>query len=701
MALVIPTIFTATNKLSPELQKMRGDVISFANSAERKFGKFDKTVRSLVPGLNSVQKSFSQLASTGAALGAGFLGASSFNSLANYEAAVDSFRVIVSDLNDTQFSVFENKIMEVAKITKRGGTEVATAFEKIAGINEKFAATADGLGDVTQATITLAKASRMELGVAAENLVGIMNQFSFGTNQANRTINALAAGQAIGAANISQTAESFTIFGAVAADSNITLEQSVGLIQTLGKFSLYGAEAGTKLRGVIMRLQRAGLGYASGQFKINDALKDTNKFLDHLKTQKEKDIIVNKLFGVENVTAGRILLNNIGLYEEFTQRVTGTTEAYKAAEINSGNLRMQIQQLGAAWENALISNTNAGAGMKTISDVVVYLTNNIQGLLTGIVAAVKTFAIYTAAVWTIKKAFVAWNVTLGISSALLGNSALAMAGNTTALAAQNATLVIARALGLGYAASTETATAATIGFNAALAANPVFFIVGGILALTAALVGYNYIQNQSNEAVAESIRLKNEDFINAERNAIDKLTESYVQNNIERKKAIAFGLSERAMQARNEIAKYEAQRTEAAIAMNKYQVGSYEYQIAQGKQTNAEQTIATRKRQLGVIQEEAIRAKSEGFISGVNLYNITQGKPLNFMSQSEIDKFMKKEQSPVTPEIFLEEMKTKIKNELSITINNQSNGTATVESGGKSFSVQPGIISTKELQAAK
>lgn len=345
-AFVIPSIFTAIDKFTGPVKGM-GDALSkFSKKGEVEAAFLERRLRGISKAAFDVSgKAFL----AGAAIATPL--ALAVNEARKFEDSLASFRTIVSDLSDKDFVKFNDKIQEIGQSQKRSFNDVASSFEKIAGLNAKFAETAEGIGAVSNAAITLSKASRMELGPSAESLVGIMNQFSFGAEEANRTINTLAAGQSAGAATIAQTAEAFVNFGSVAAGANLTLEQSVGLIQTLGKFSLFGSEAGTKLRGAILRIQKAGIGYASGQFQINDALEEANKKMGKLRTAKQKDAFLNKLFGAENIATGRILLNNIGSFNEFTKQVTGTSEAQKQAAINSATMNERLLQMRAQMQN--------------------------------------------------------------------------------------------------------------------------------------------------------------------------------------------------------------------------------------------------------------------------------------------------------------------------------------------------------------
>lgn len=445
--------------------------------------------REFAMGTKAIGRQVASYLTVGSAFTAGgLLARESFNEAKNYEEAVDSFHTIVSELNDVQFKPFQDKIDQVAKDTRRSGTEVAQSFEKIAGINAKFAETANGLGMVSKAAITLGKAAKMDLGASAESLVGIMNQFSFAADQADRTINALAAGQAVGAASISETAEAFTIFGAEAARTNTSIEKSIGLVQTLAKFNLRGSEAGTKIRGVINRLQRAGLGYASGQFVINDALKQTNTILQKLKTNKEKDLFLNGLLGIENGTAGRLLLQNVGLYEEFTRAVTGTNEAYKAAAINTSNLATSVRELGASWSRVITGSKTGKELTNQLSGAIKWLAENMEDVVYWAAELAKGYLFWkatTASVYLL-------NGAIGVYNALFTRSVVLTYANSTAQAAYITTSKIgATVLGV---LNGELSV-----MNALMAVNPAALVVGSIAALTAGIYLLDKAQRKYNE----------------------------------------------------------------------------------------------------------------------------------------------------------------------------------------------------------
>jgi len=491
----IPTIYTAVDNYSANVKAMEKATSSFGSKIEAVSNKSEKLFKNLTPGLSDASKQFLQMASS-ASVVAGVIATARFSatSIMEYETAVQSFRTIVSELNDIDFAKFKDAITDVAKESGKSTTDVATAFEKIAGLNAKFAETPAAISAVTSAAITLSKASRDELGVSAENLVGILNQFSLGATEANRTINVLAAGQAVGAASISQTSESFKVFGAVAKQSNLSLEQSVALTEVLASKQIMGAEAGTALRGTLVRLKASGLGYKSGLFDTRDALEEVNQKYNKLKTAKEKDALLDKVFGTINLTTGSILMNNIKLYDKFTKGVTNTTEAKNAAEINSKTLATALDRLKDKWITMITTSEGAGVGLSKVKDIIKLVTDNLDQIVSIGINVIKFFALWKVANIAMKGLMIANNVLLGIQNALRLESTALLGTNTVALTAS----AIAHDV---MAASIAISTGNMAAFNAVMMANP----IGATILALALLAGAFYGVNKAIDAFDEPL----------------------------------------------------------------------------------------------------------------------------------------------------------------------------------------------------
>jgi len=116
-------------------------------------------------------------------------------------------------------------------------------------------------------------------------------------------------------------------------------------------------------------------------FNINDALNDANKISSKLTTQRAKDTFILKTFGAENITAGKILLANIDVYKKYTQGVTDTSEAQKAAEINSNTLSVRYEELKNSLVNMLTSNDKTVSGLEDIKSMLAFVTDNLEAII--------------------------------------------------------------------------------------------------------------------------------------------------------------------------------------------------------------------------------------------------------------------------------------------------------------------------------
>lgn len=501
--LTVNTVFAAIDKFTKPVKAMEQSTMSFAQKATTATAMAERGFRKLT---SPLQKLNQMLGGFGLALGGTLIIGNVITSLKDYESAIASAMAITGKMTKEEFKPYQEQIELTAKITKKSTTDIAKAFEIIGSAKPELLANAEALGLTTKAAITLSKASGDDLQSSAMSLTGVMNQFSLGAENAERVMNVLAAGSVAGSANITNVAESMKNFGSVAASANLSVEESVALVEVLGKFGLFGAEAGTKLRGSILQLQKANLGYASGQFNTNDALVEAQKQMDKLSTAAQKDAYLIKLFGAENVSSGKILLNNIGLFNEYTKSVTGTNTAVEQANVKSNTFTNRLAELQAKWITLITTNQEANRGIGLVTSAIAFLTDNLETIIAttlvflGVLAAYKIALIGAKiALFAVKIATIAYNVVLGISNALQGKSALYLAGNTIAYKAFRATIFLTTAATSAWNAVlksvifvTKLWTTAQYAINVALTANPIGAIIMLVVALIAAIISIIY-----------------------------------------------------------------------------------------------------------------------------------------------------------------------------------------------------------------
>lgn len=220
-----------------------------------------------------------------------------------------------------------------------GAVGAANAFSLLASQIDVSKIGMGGLEELQRKTITLAQASGMSMEDAANSMAGTINQFGLQASEAGRVINVLAAGSKYGAAEIPQLAESFKVVGAACNAAGLSVESTAGAIEVLSKNNLKGAEAGTALRNIVLKMQTA-MGVDFSKTSLQEALV---KLKPHMKDAT----YMSKLFGMENVAAAQFLVANSDMVKEMTDRVTNTNVATEQAAIRTDTWSEKMKRITA------------------------------------------------------------------------------------------------------------------------------------------------------------------------------------------------------------------------------------------------------------------------------------------------------------------------------------------------------------------
>lgn len=216
-------------------------------------------------------------------------------------------------------------------------TEISDSFGIIGSQRPELLKNAEALKQVTQDAIYLSIAGKDQLEPSAKALTTVMNQMNLGAEDSRRIINAIAAGSQAGAGDIRYITEAFEKSGTTANMMNISLEQQIGLIETIAPKYSEAAVAGTSLDRVLLIMQKNNIGYKDGVFDLGRAIDDINDRF----SKGEK---ATALFGPEHAKMATILANSRSEVERYTLAVTGTNKAVEQANINSGVSEVKQQQ---------------------------------------------------------------------------------------------------------------------------------------------------------------------------------------------------------------------------------------------------------------------------------------------------------------------------------------------------------------------
>jgi len=408
------------------------------------------------------------------------------------------------------FKTLEAEAKRLGSTTTLSASEVVNAFKLVGSAKPELLKDADALAKVTEQAIILAEASGTTLEGSVDALTGTLNQFGLGAEYAQQTIDALANGAQLGAAAIPDITTALQPFGTLASSIGISVEESVGLIETLADKGLKGAEAGTKLRNVLTNL-------ATAKALPREAVKELEKFGVNLELVSDTTVPISdrlrefskisgdatavvKVFGKANQVAGKILLDNVDRFDELNAGIGRSGTAQAQATQNTDNLDGAMKSLGSAWEGLILSFSEGDGVLKKLVDGIAnfvrFITENIGGIS-------KTIAIVGSALLAYK------TVTIAVGLAQKANAIF-----TTAWTIATKGLAVAQ----------KSATASQWLLNIAMNANPVGLILAGVVALATALYVFGDAIFNTNKELSEQ-----EKFTKAVTERQNELTSAYLK----------------------------------------------------------------------------------------------------------------------------------------------------------------------------
>lgn len=314
-----------------------------------------------------------------------------FETIKKFDQALADLSAITG-ATGKDLTYLKNQAIELGKATKGGAVQVVEAYKLIASAKPELLQNVEALNMVTESVLTLSKASGMELPDAATALTDAMNQFNASADESNRFIDALANGAKYGAAEIPQITEALLKFGAVAKSSNISIEESTALIELLAEKGLKGAEAGTALRNVLLKIsapdalpreaQKAILNLGISMDTLKDKTIPIQQKLEILKPILNDNAALVKIFGLENAVAARNVLENTTRLKELTSKMGEFGTAQEQANIRTNTLQGKTEKLSATYDSFILSlNNGKGVLSSFLSELADTFTFALEGLI--------------------------------------------------------------------------------------------------------------------------------------------------------------------------------------------------------------------------------------------------------------------------------------------------------------------------------
>ena len=542
----VETVFKAVDAMTAPLKSMEGSMKSLSGVSAAVNSKIKNDMKSAEMQLNAFGKKIKNGAKLVAAAAVAAAGAALIDSTKKYiefEDAVTRAGSKFVDLDVTSEDFKENledlqkAAIEVGSKTMFSAQDAAGALDKMAmaGLTSKQSIA------MLMGTTNLAAAAGLDLTSAVDMATDALGAFNLTKDEFGNPLDeaGLAASvdriadvvaKATNMANFDMNmwfesakngASTFTSLGG-------TLEEFTGMAAVLANAGIKGGEAGTALRNVMLNLSAPSASAAKAlktlgietydsagkMLPVMDILKQFENNLGDI-DDETKNGALKDIFGTRNVGSFLTLLSagtdQIEEYITTLENAGGT--ASNIAQAQQQSLKSQITLLKSAIEGIqlnvgkAIAENGGSAGLQKIIQMVNNINmdsvkNAIIGLMDLVAGAIQFFIGFAKVIWALRAPLLAIIGAITLYKATIMGTVIAMkAWNaiqviikaaqiawiaiTQGAAAANAVLTSSLA---AEAAATGTATAAQTGFNLAMLANPITWIVLGIIALIAVIV---------------------------------------------------------------------------------------------------------------------------------------------------------------------------------------------------------------------
>mgnify|MGYP003624272601 CR=1 FL=1 len=464
----VPAIFTAIDKFSGPVKRMSRSTQTFAQKAEVSIARLDRRMRRLGPSIGAMGKQMLGLAATGAIVaGVG----SAVRTIRDFEQANADLSAVMSSATGPQLEALSKDAERLGGITAKTATEVV-------GLQESFARLGFETPDIlnmTESTIAGSIAMNAELAETAELTGAMIKTFKdLESTDTTQVIDQMTLATQKSALNFVKLQTSLPIVAGASQAAGISFERTMALLGKLSDSGIDASSSATALRNIFLESAKEGLNY--------------EQILTKIEKNQNKLTAANDQFGKRAAVSATILSDNIRQTQELTdvlerakkgQDLSGAASIAAAKRLDT--LGGTITLLSSKWDSLLLASNKNTGGVGKMTSALKFLTENLETISMWVLRLAGFWVALKIALFAARMAMIAYNVILGISSALSATAAVSVGANTTALTAYNVMTKI-------VAITTKLWTGAQWLLNIALNANPIGLIILAIAALVAVTI---------------------------------------------------------------------------------------------------------------------------------------------------------------------------------------------------------------------
>lgn len=344
----LEAIFSAKDKLSAPMAKIRTGLSAFGKSAQGALGKANKAVDAGMRGVGRFSSAIG-VAGVASVAGLGFALRDVVEDGVQFERtmtfAAAQFPGMIR-AGTAEFEALQRAAEEVGEATEFSAQEAAEGLTLLAtaGLSAEQA-----IGALPK-VVNFATASKVDFAEASDIANDAMGAFGLTTVDAaknaknmGRVMDVLTRAAADSTTNVPQLFEAIRMGGPIAKTAGASLEEFVGMTGVLAKVGLKGAEAGTAIRNAFLELGSPSSAATKGMQKLGVKIALTDKgAIDMTKTigrfavaskkmtKAQKIQALGAVFGARTVGPFIALMDAgvdvIGEMTKGMQNATGTTE---------------------------------------------------------------------------------------------------------------------------------------------------------------------------------------------------------------------------------------------------------------------------------------------------------------------------------------------------------------------------------------
>ena len=495
-------------------------------SYEASMTRAGSTARSVASGMENTGRKSALIASgmTAAGLAVAAFGVAAVKMAADFDQQMSTVQANTG-ATSAQMDQLRAAAIEAGASTVYSASDSADAINDLgkAGMSVTDILT----GGLTGA-LNLAASDGMAVGDAAEYMANALSMFHLKGSQASQVADTLAAGAGKAVGNVSDFGEALNNCGAQANSFGMNIQETTGVLALFAQNGTIGAEAGTQLKSVLMKLSAPSSEAQAEMDKLGISVYDSSeKFVGmanlagQLKekigslSEEQRHYAMATIFG-SYATNGATYIMNAGKkgVEDWTKAVSESGYAAEQAAAKNNNLKGDLENLGGSMESLMISVGEGAQGpLRKMVQGLDTLVDAFAGLPSGAQQTIVVMASLAGVFGAVHKA--AGNLN-GSTSTMANNIGLAIdpiQRVKTALASAQTAFQMFRASGQSaqeqlesFGTAEDSATLRSKGFHTV--ADGLISLMGGPWGIalgiaTTALTGFMTAAQNTKQAVQE------------------------------------------------------------------------------------------------------------------------------------------------------------------------------------------------------